>query len=464
MVLYLIHFKAFIKYVHAYEKETYPFDLETMLHAVHEQRQSVSKDLARSKKQVRKQMFARVPTHCLLRTRMQNVIDVLTRDLVEKKRTIPELKALNFFLLQLRLNCRSGVLLKLKWSEFDSVLKRGLTIETDDHKTGHVYDVYVRVQEDQVPFLTEMRARMTSLYGKEMQLIFANTKNRSETMMSTLICQTFQDLFGDDAQKVRFNANSIRKFWERRVKAMGLSSNLMNAHLAQTAHAQRTAEEHYIGVQQHERHQLMDMMSADLQKVVIEDPVVTDVNECEDSISSSDESSTPDEFPEELDRIEDWTERRPQRLCNIVEEPEEPTSSMPTEQRVFVPDRRSLNSTSDLRNETLLSTPQPTTTTSRKRQRASPSRDETPNKVTKTNIKQRFIKSMQNFTNTTNHTWTEAEKRACGVFLDCNNSITKKDVQARLAEVEISLNAQSCDFVYKKIKSAFQSASRFAKE
>ena len=166
----------------------------------------------------------------------------------------------------------------------------------------------------------------------------------------------------------------------------------------------------------------MDMMSADLQKVVIEDPVVTDVNECEDSISSSDESSTPDEFPGELDRIEDWTERRPQRLCNIVEEPEEP--SMPTEQRVFVPDRRSLNSTSDLRNETLLSTPQPTTTTSRKRQRASPSRDETPNKVQKTNIKQRSIKSMQNFTNTTNHTWTEAEKRACGVFLDCNNSIT----------------------------------------
>ena len=46
MVLYLIHFKAFIKYVHAYEKQTYPFDLETMLHAINEQRQSVSKEMA----------------------------------------------------------------------------------------------------------------------------------------------------------------------------------------------------------------------------------------------------------------------------------------------------------------------------------------------------------------------------------------------------------------------------------
>ena len=243
-----------------------------MLHAINELRTSVSHDLAKSRRKAKKAMFAKVPSHALLRLRKQNVIDLLKKDLEEKKLNLQQLKALNFFLMQVRLNTRSGPLLELKWQQFENILKKGLTLETDDHKTGHVYDVGLRLEKDQIQFFEEMRSRTVELYGQETKFVFSNSKFTQEKRMAQLLCMTFQEIFGDDPDEVRFNANSVRKFWEK-IQAIGIPSNLMNAHLAQTAHAQKTADMHYVGLEAEDRGKLMDLYNKDLIEEVEDDNV-----------------------------------------------------------------------------------------------------------------------------------------------------------------------------------------------
>ena len=54
--------------------------------------------------------------------------------------------------------------------------------------------------------------------------------------MVFLISESFTELYGDNPEEVRFNANSARKFWEKRVTELQLHENEKQAHLAQAAH------------------------------------------------------------------------------------------------------------------------------------------------------------------------------------------------------------------------------------
>ena len=186
--------------------------------------------------------FSRVPSLHQVTKRQLQVIEVLERDLEEKNLTTTTLKALNFFLLQCRLNVTPGPILNVTWECFDSHLKAGHVYETSDHKTGKFYDVAVRIEADQITLLDEMRERMKSEYPTMPSL----TKSQQETKMSYLIRDTFTELFQDDPNFVRYNAaNSTRKFWEMHMAGLELSQNHKDAHLAQTAHSEITARKHY---------------------------------------------------------------------------------------------------------------------------------------------------------------------------------------------------------------------------
>ena len=438
----------FVKYVHAYERSRYPFDLECMLHAINELRTSVSHDLAKSKRKAKRAMFAKVPSHALLRLRKQNVIDLLKKDLEEKKLNLQQLKALNFFLMQVRLNTRSGPLLKLKWHHFDHTLKKGLTLETDDHKTGHVYDVCLRLEKDQIHFFEEMRSRTIQLYGHETDFVFSNSKFTQETRMAQLLNMTFQELFGDDPEEVRFNANSVRKFWEKRIQAMGVSSNLMHAHLAQTAHAQKTADMHYVGLEAEDRGKLMDLYDNDLNKEVEDDE--------EESSDTDSLDSDDDDLAEPSDSCPQQTSpTRPKRaIVASVEtevEPQQPTSPV-IAPRPRSLGRISLNSTCDLRMESPRTAKRPL-----ENPELPPAKQAVPDKKT-LSMREKYIKSMKKFRDTKNHIWTEEEKKACEAFHTANNSIVLKDIRETLKELDIELSDLSCKFIYAKIKSAFQVA------
>ena len=92
--------------------------------------------MSKSRNERAKERFDRVPSLSQVIKRRQQVIDILTKDVAEKSLPLNHIKALNFFLLQVRLNVRSGPLLNLTWEVFDSHLRLGYTYETNDQKTG----------------------------------------------------------------------------------------------------------------------------------------------------------------------------------------------------------------------------------------------------------------------------------------------------------------------------------------
>ena len=137
---YESQFKVFLDYCHTYEKRQMKkeFCLSTMQNALRDARRECAPNLARCSKENKKDKFSRVPSQHQVTKRLQQVIEVLDRDLEEKNLTTTTLKALNFFLLQCRLNVRPGPILNVTWECFDSHLKAGHVNETShgDHKTG----------------------------------------------------------------------------------------------------------------------------------------------------------------------------------------------------------------------------------------------------------------------------------------------------------------------------------------
>ena len=104
------------------------------------------------------------------------------------------------------------------------------------------------MEEDQIPHLKWLKDRLEMEFKfviGEIKFVFSNSKLGPETRMPALIAETFQELFGDNPDDVRFNANSIRKFWEQRVSKMTLLPSQKEAHFAQTAHSEATASKHY---------------------------------------------------------------------------------------------------------------------------------------------------------------------------------------------------------------------------
>ena len=86
---------------------------------------------------------------------------------------------------------------------------------TTNHKTGKYYTVHIFIQPDKRQFLRAMKAKFIEKFNSEPSYIFASSVNKVETSISRGLQESFQELFGEYSEKVRYNANSIRKLWER---------------------------------------------------------------------------------------------------------------------------------------------------------------------------------------------------------------------------------------------------------
>ena len=114
---------------------------------------------------------------------------------------------------------------------------------------GKYYTVAVKMDGDQVKFVQEMRERMLDEYGTVPDYVFSNSQNGQETKIAWYINQCFTELFGDDPTVTRYNATSIRKFWDEHIDKMNLQDNDEEAHFSQTGHSRSTAKKHYISKQ-----------------------------------------------------------------------------------------------------------------------------------------------------------------------------------------------------------------------
>ena len=86
-------------------------------------------------------------------------------------------------------------------------------------------------------------------YKKEPLYLISSSVNKVESS----IIRGFEEVFflqkfGDDPEQARFNSNLIRKFWENiwTVIKTNVSEGVYRAHLAQTAHSEKTAHEKFL--------------------------------------------------------------------------------------------------------------------------------------------------------------------------------------------------------------------------
>ena len=123
MLNYLAAFTSFVDYCFLFE---FPGDSRnhvTMNGAIMNARKAYSTAATKNYRVVAQEMRAKVPSRSLVCERYTSILKLLEKNLVESTLTYKEQQALNFFVLQVRLNTRSGPLLDLNWRSFKSSRK-----------------------------------------------------------------------------------------------------------------------------------------------------------------------------------------------------------------------------------------------------------------------------------------------------------------------------------------------------
>ena len=145
VVVYINYFSQFLDYCALYEnrKLSKHFKLDLMKAAIKEVRKKYGKEMSKYTRECSRKLFAKVPTMKQLKKRIAEVKKKLNDDLTEtdekKKLSFTHRKVLNFFLIQARMCCRSGVVLRLSWDCYETQLRHGTMVETNNHKTGRCF-------------------------------------------------------------------------------------------------------------------------------------------------------------------------------------------------------------------------------------------------------------------------------------------------------------------------------------
>ena len=183
-----------------------------------------------------------MPSTELVRTRHKLALSHLKDNLNSSTWSYKQKQALTFWTFVL--NVRPGPLLALNWDDI-KYIEENSVLETDRHKTGEFYTLHLKIKADQIPLLYKLKETFLVENSVESKYVFSSKQNKVERSISKHIQETFYILFGDDPNVVRFNVNSIRKYWERRRKNFigKVSEGVTKAHLAQTAHNKTTAED-----------------------------------------------------------------------------------------------------------------------------------------------------------------------------------------------------------------------------
>ena len=236
--------------------------------------------------------------------------------------------------------------------------------------------------------------------------------------------EAFQNTFNDNPKQVRFNANSIRKFWERRWKkiknSVDISDGVNKAHLAQTAHGEKTAEDIYIGKEgsEKDREELLKIYDKDLFSTTQTE------SDDEEEADAVDSDSEPEKEPKETPLNNSGQESSLVRRFNLIRNSlscsnsntplrQEEAQNRDTEQRVTqaIQNRASLNSTLGGDNS---------------------------------DARAKYVKSLSTFrTKAGTAPWTEEEKKACMLFKDVRSTVSLADVKARCIECGIKLSSAS---------------------
>ena len=303
-----------------------------------------------------------------------------------------------------------------------------------------------------------MRAKYVEEFGADGNFIFASAANKVESGISRSIREEFKTLFGDDPAKVRFNANSIRKFWERLWSIIkgNVSEGINKAHLAQTAHSEKTAQEHYLsknGTRQ-DRMQVLEIYSNRLlnrgsdEDVLEKQQPPIDPEPLESDFEEEGHEEAATEIPTLVDS-------QPVTRFNMVRDSlrnSTPTLLMTCEYRLpYQP-------TTPVHTPIHPTAPQPsrfpfkTPSAPQIRKRDSMEIDR---QLTRDTAVEKYQASLTNFRSRLGlPEWTEEENQACLLFKHARGTVSENDIRKRAEEAGIFLSQSGVGRIYNKVKFA----------
>ena len=342
---------------------------------------------------------------------------------------------------------RSGPILQLNWTEFDTIEQTNRELSSINHKTGKFYTVHIFIREDQRRFLKAMKAKYIEEFGVTPHYVFSSSVNKVESSICRSIQEVFKETFNDDPAVVRFNANSIRKFWEQMwavIKGQ-VSEGVTKAHLAQTAHSEKTAQEKYLA-KNGTRDDRVALLNIYADRLSEEQPDELDLPEAN---SPPEDEFVESDFEDQASSLAPSSTSSPARPTpvtrfNLIRDSVQPPTPTPTpvSSQTQAPTTKApakLPTTSNV----------PAPSSSRRDSLDMTTRDPTPG--------EKYFKSLTNFRVKANAPiWTDDEKKACLLFRDCRGTVAEGEVRRRIQEGGYDLTDAQCSRIYAKIKTATQ--------
>ena len=201
----------------------------------------------KEKRSSKEKMFSRVPNLEAVATVYSKIMMLCNDDVTGKNLSLKELKCFNFLTLAFNLNGRHGPLIELTWEAVDEIKQSG-PLDCDNHKTGHFYNMKLKIHVEQFPWLGRLNEEYIKKFGKLGKQVFGTSRDTEEHSMSEIIKEVLPKYFDNDIIQSDFNGNSIRKMWETYVyyNKTDLSADQLSLHKSQSAHGPATAEGPYV--------------------------------------------------------------------------------------------------------------------------------------------------------------------------------------------------------------------------
>ena len=243
-----------------------------------------------------------------------------------------------------------------------------------------------------------------------------------------------------------------RKFWEQMwavIKGQ-VSEGVTKAHLAQTAHSEKTAQEKYLA-KNGTRYDRVALLNIYADRLSEEQPDELDLPEAnsppEDEFVESDfedqASSSTSLAPSSTSSPARPT---PVTRFNLIRDSVQPPTPTPTP---VSSQTQAPTTKAPAKLPTTSNVPAPSSSRRDSLDMTVTTRDPTP--------VEKYFKSLTNFRVKANAPiWTDDEKKACLLFRDCRGTVAEGEVSRRIQEGGYDLTDAQCSRIYAKIKTATQ--------
>ena len=131
ILVYLATFKKFVEYCYIHEEEISTYlNLKVMTSAIDEVKKAFADAAIRAYRKVLNQKRTKIPSK-----RLNVNMNLLGDNFEDEKLSYKGQQVLNFFVMQVRLNCCSGSIFELSWTDCRDIFETNETLETDRHIT-----------------------------------------------------------------------------------------------------------------------------------------------------------------------------------------------------------------------------------------------------------------------------------------------------------------------------------------